>query len=89
MVMCSYCKDLVFCRSLIEAQEIFGLNFDMSEFDQIARDGIDSEDDDEDDPEAGKVGVVNGCGRTVIESHTLYVSLPGITVAFYYSLKNI
>ncbi len=46
-------------RSLLEAQEIFGLDFDLSEFDQVAKDGIDSEDEDEDDPELDKVGVVN------------------------------
>ena len=31
----------------MEAQEIFGLDFDPSEFDQVAREGLGSEDEEE------------------------------------------
>ena len=32
-------------RALLEAQEIFGLDFDPSEFDQLMNDGVGSEDE--------------------------------------------
>ena len=33
--------------ALLEAQEIFGLEFDPTEFDQVAREGLGSEDEEE------------------------------------------
>ncbi len=36
---------------MMEAQDIFGLDFDPAEFDQVARDGILSGDEEEDDEE--------------------------------------
>ena len=35
----------------MEAQEIFGLDFDPAEFDQVARDGLLSEDEEDEDEE--------------------------------------
>ena len=35
------------CRALLEAQEIFGLDFDPAEFDQLARDGLGSDEEGE------------------------------------------
>lgn len=55
-------------RSVIEAQEIFGLDFDLAEFTQAAYDGLESdeegedEDDEEDDENASnldEVGITN------------------------------
>lgn len=34
---------------MMEAQEIFGLDFDPAEFDQVARDGLVSEEEEEDE----------------------------------------
>lgn len=34
-------------RALLEAQEIFGLEFDPNEFDQVAREGLGSEDEED------------------------------------------
>ena len=42
------CTCIVF-RALLEAQEIFGLDFDPSEFDQVAREGLGSEDEEEEE----------------------------------------
>ena len=36
-------------RMMIEAQEIFGLDFDPAEFDQLAKDGMLSGDEDQDE----------------------------------------
>ena len=35
------------CRALLEAQEIFGLDFDPAEFDQLGRDGLGSDEEGE------------------------------------------
>jgi hypothetical protein len=41
---------------MVEAQEIFGLDFDPAEFDQLARDGLIS-DEEEEDEEVGLMSV--------------------------------
>ena len=40
---------IVYTRALLEAQEIFGLDFDPNEFDQVAREGLGSEDEEEEE----------------------------------------
>lgn len=40
-----------FFSSLLEAQEIFGLDFDLSEFNQVARDGLESDEENDEDGE--------------------------------------
>ena len=39
--------------NLMEAQDIFGLDFDPTEFEQVAREGLDSEGEEEDDEVRG------------------------------------
>ena len=36
-------------RMMLEAQEIFGLDFDPAEFDQVARDGVISDEEEQDE----------------------------------------
>ena len=40
---------IIYNRALLEAQEIFGLDFDPGEFDQVAREGLGSEDEEEEE----------------------------------------
>jgi hypothetical protein len=42
---------------MVEAQEIFGLDFDPAEFDQLARDGLISDEEEEDEEVGCNSGV--------------------------------
>lgn len=46
---------------MLEAQEIFGLDFDPAEFDQVARDGVLSDEEEQDEEVCECVG---GRGKT-------------------------